>query len=154
LSKVSYFIFFFLKQGNLLQKKLVSTNIDQLAKSNSQISQNYIPFSTMINSNEYMKKKLTIEPYSICSFHSQNIVFDDITINGCVYVVDCIIDEIGNYHITIIHTDESVIRCHFNSHVFTWNWPIAQTNLMKQLSYFMLYFALDCKHYLILILML
>ncbi|ETO32058.1 hypothetical protein RFI_05058, partial [Reticulomyxa filosa] len=64
---------------------VVSTNIDQLAKSNSQIYQQNIHFSMMINSNEYMKQKLTIGPYSICSFHSQNIVFVDITIDGCVY---------------------------------------------------------------------
>ncbi|ETN98861.1 hypothetical protein RFI_38626, partial [Reticulomyxa filosa] len=78
----------------------------------------------MINSDEYMKQKLIIGPYSICSLHSKNIIFDDITIDGCVYVVDCIIDGIGNY--------KSVIRCHFNSHIFTYTWPIDTNKLMKE----------------------
>ncbi|ETO22987.1 hypothetical protein RFI_14200, partial [Reticulomyxa filosa] len=71
----------------------------------------------MINSIQYMKKKLIIVPYSVCSFHSKNITFDNITINGCVYVIGCTIDGIGKCHITqqLIHTDKSVVHYHFKS---------------------------------------
>ncbi|ETO33387.1 hypothetical protein RFI_03719 [Reticulomyxa filosa] len=112
---------------------VIAINIDQLAKSNNQLSQQNISFSMMINSNQYMKKKLIIGQYSICSFHSKNIIFDNITIDGCVYVVDCIIDTIGNCDITqqLIHTNDSVIRCHFNSPVFTCLWPIDTSKLMQ-----------------------
>ncbi|ETO03598.1 hypothetical protein RFI_33804 [Reticulomyxa filosa] len=36
---------------------VIATNIDQLAKSNHQLSQYNVPFSMMINSDQYMKKK-------------------------------------------------------------------------------------------------
>ncbi|ETO22057.1 hypothetical protein RFI_15146 [Reticulomyxa filosa] len=114
---------------------VVATNIEQLAKSNSngQLSQKNIPFSMMIDSSQYMKKKLILESYSISSFHSKIITFDNITIDGSVYAVDCIIDGFGNCHITqqLIPTNTSVIRCHFRSHVFTCPWPIDIENLME-----------------------
>ncbi|ETO09930.1 hypothetical protein RFI_27447, partial [Reticulomyxa filosa] len=92
---------------------VVATNIEQLIKSNDKLyQQQNIPFSMMINSNEYMKKKLIIGPYSVSSFYSKNITFDNIIIDGSVYVVDCIIDGFGNCHITqqLITTNQSIIR--------------------------------------------
>ncbi|ETO27197.1 hypothetical protein RFI_09935 [Reticulomyxa filosa] len=112
---------------------VVATNIDQLAKPNDKLFWQDIPFTMMINSNEYMKKKITIGEYSICSFHSKKIKLDDITIDGCVYAVDCVIDGIGNCHITqqLIHTGKSVIRYRFNSQVITCNWPIDPCKLIE-----------------------
>ncbi|ETO09041.1 hypothetical protein RFI_28345 [Reticulomyxa filosa] len=112
---------------------VVATNIDQLAKSNYQLPQHDVPFSLMINSNQYMKKKLIFGSYSVSSFHSKIVVFDNITIDGCIYAVDCIIDGFGNCHITqqLIPTNPSVIRCRFRSNVFTCPWPIDIDNLME-----------------------
>ncbi|ETO00680.1 hypothetical protein RFI_36760, partial [Reticulomyxa filosa] len=110
-----------------------ATNIDQLAKSNHQLPQYNVPFSMMINSNQYMKKKLIFGSYSVSSFHSKKIIFDNITIDGCVYAVDCIIDGFGNCYITqqLIPTNSSVIRYRFLSHVFTCPWPINIENVME-----------------------
>ncbi|ETO11705.1 hypothetical protein RFI_25669, partial [Reticulomyxa filosa] len=112
---------------------VVATNLDKLEKSNHRLSQDNIPFSMMINSNQYMKQKLIIGPYAISSFYSKNITFDNITIDGSVYVVDCTIDGFGNCHITqqLIPTNQSIIRYHFRSHVFTCPWPIDIKNLTK-----------------------
>ncbi|ETO03193.1 hypothetical protein RFI_34217, partial [Reticulomyxa filosa] len=90
-------------------------------------------FSMMINSKEYMKKKLIIGKYSICLFNSNKITFDNITIDGCVYVIDCIIYGIGNCNITqqLIHTNKSVIQCSFHSPFFNCSWPININQLMK-----------------------
>ncbi|ETO00467.1 hypothetical protein RFI_36977, partial [Reticulomyxa filosa] len=104
-------------------------NIEQLAKSNNKLYQiNNIPFSMVITSNKYMKKKLIIGQYSISLFHSKNIIFD-----GCVYVVNCIMNGFGNYHIIqqLISTNLSIICCHFRFHVFTCSWPIDIKNIME-----------------------
>ncbi|ETO35027.1 hypothetical protein RFI_02048, partial [Reticulomyxa filosa] len=112
---------------------VVSTNIDQLAEHNDKKFWQNVPFTMMINSNRHMKTRLISGRYSICAFHSKNIIFDNVTIDGCVYAVDCIIDGIVNCHITqqLIHTDRSLIRCHFNAPVFTCSWPIDAKHLMK-----------------------
>ncbi|ETO10615.1 hypothetical protein RFI_26762, partial [Reticulomyxa filosa] len=113
---------------------VVAKNLDELAKSSNQIyQQQNIPFSMMINSNKYMKKKLIIGQYSICSFHSKKITFDNITIDGCVYAIDCVIDGIGKNFITqqLIFTKKSVIRCRFSPPVFACSWPIDPKKLMK-----------------------
>ncbi|ETO06126.1 hypothetical protein RFI_31270 [Reticulomyxa filosa] len=112
---------------------VIATNIEQLAKPNYQLSQKNIPFSMMINSSQYMKKKLIIGSYSVSSFHSKKVIFDNIIIDGCVYAIDCIIDGFGNCHITqqLIYTNKSVIRCQFYSHVFTCPWPIDIENVME-----------------------
>ncbi|ETO34705.1 hypothetical protein RFI_02385 [Reticulomyxa filosa] len=89
---------------------VVATNINQLSKLNHQLPQYDVPFSMMIKSNQYMKKRLIFGVYSVSSFHSKKIIFDNITIDGCVYAVDCIIDGFGNYHITqqFIFTNPSI----------------------------------------------
>ncbi|ETO10332.1 hypothetical protein RFI_27043 [Reticulomyxa filosa] len=112
---------------------VVATNIDQFARPNDKWFWQEIPFTMMINSIEYMKKKIIIGPYSVYSFHSKKIIFDDITIDGCVYVVDSIIDGFGNCHITqqLVHTDSSVISCDFYSPVLTCSWPIHTGNVME-----------------------
>ncbi|ETO36336.1 hypothetical protein RFI_00725 [Reticulomyxa filosa] len=98
---------------------IVSINLDQFAKSNDQKNFQDIHFSMMINSKQYMKKKI-ISPYTVYSFHSKNIKFDNITIDGCVYVIDCMIDGIGHFHITqhLIHTKKSVINYTFKQPIF------------------------------------
>ncbi|ETO35921.1 hypothetical protein RFI_01140 [Reticulomyxa filosa] len=80
-----------------------------------------------------MKKILIFGSYSVSSFYSNKVIFDNITISGCVYAVDCIIDGFGNCHITqqLIPTKQSVIRCRFRFHVFTCPWPIDIENLME-----------------------
>ncbi|ETN97801.1 hypothetical protein RFI_39725, partial [Reticulomyxa filosa] len=112
---------------------VISTNIDQFAKSNNKKFWQEVPFSMMINSKEYLKQKIIIGKYSICLFCSKKITFDDITIDGCVYVVDCVIRGIGNCYITqqLIHTNKSVIQCSFHSPVFTCSWPINTKQLMR-----------------------
>ncbi|ETO12887.1 hypothetical protein RFI_24490 [Reticulomyxa filosa] len=111
---------------------IVSTNLDQFAKPNNKLFFQDVPFTMMINSNQYMKKKKVIPPYTIYSFHSKNIIFDNITINGCVYAVDCIIDGTDDCHITqyLIHTKQSVIRYTFKKPVFTVPLPIDMSNLL------------------------
>ncbi|ETO00303.1 hypothetical protein RFI_37145, partial [Reticulomyxa filosa] len=52
---------------------------------NYQLPEYDVPFSIMINSNQYMKNKLIFGSYSVSSFHSKKIIFDNITIDGCVY---------------------------------------------------------------------
>ncbi|ETN97802.1 hypothetical protein RFI_39724, partial [Reticulomyxa filosa] len=97
---------------------VISTNIDQFAKSNNK---------------KFWQEKIIIGKYSICLFCSKKITFDDITIDGCVYVVDCVIRGIGNCYITqqLIHTNKSVIQCSFHSPVFTCSWPINTKQLMR-----------------------
>ncbi|ETO24715.1 MEK1 interacting protein 1 [Reticulomyxa filosa] len=94
---------------------VVATNIDQLAKANKQQqSQKDVVFffTMMINSAQYMKNKLVISPYTVYLFHSNVITFDDITIDGCVYVIDCRVNGIENCHITqqVIYTEEACFR--------------------------------------------
>ncbi|ETO33322.1 hypothetical protein RFI_03784, partial [Reticulomyxa filosa] len=87
---------------------VVATNIDQLAKSSHRLSQQQnIIFSMMINSSQYMKKNLTIGSYSVSSFHSRNIIFDNVIIDGCVYAVDCIIDGLQTLHDSHIDVADS-----------------------------------------------
>ncbi|ETO33389.1 hypothetical protein RFI_03718, partial [Reticulomyxa filosa] len=104
-----------------------------VAKSNEQLSPRNMPFSMMITSLKHMKKISTFGQYSIYSFFSKKIIFDNITIDGCIYAIDCIIDAIGNCDITqqLIHTNNSVIRCNFNYPVFTYSWPIDTEELME-----------------------
>ncbi|ETO01764.1 hypothetical protein RFI_35675, partial [Reticulomyxa filosa] len=112
---------------------IVSTNLDEFAKSNDRWFFQGIDFSMMINSNKYMKEKKVISPYVVYSFHSKNITFNNITIDGCVYVIDCIIDGIGHFHITqhLIHTKKSVINYHFKQPIFTVSWPIDADEIFK-----------------------
>ncbi|ETO13913.1 hypothetical protein RFI_23453 [Reticulomyxa filosa] len=94
-----------------------------------------VPFSMMINSNQFMKNKIIISPYFIYSFHSKNIIFDDIIIDGCVYAVDCVINGIGNCRITqhLIHTKKSIINFPFVSLIPIGPGPIDANNF-KQLG--------------------
>ncbi|ETO32440.1 hypothetical protein RFI_04677, partial [Reticulomyxa filosa] len=112
---------------------VVSTNLDQLARPNGRWFFQNIPFTMMINSDKYMKEKKVIPPYVVYSFHSKNITFDNVTIDGCVYVIDCVINGSGHFHITqhLIHTSQSVIRYNFQRHVFTVSLPIDSNKLMK-----------------------
>ncbi|ETN98303.1 hypothetical protein RFI_39207, partial [Reticulomyxa filosa] len=111
---------------------VVASNLDQMAKLNSQQSHEDTYFTMMINSDQYMKKQIVIEPYKICSFHSKSTTLDNITIDGCVYIVDCTIYGIGNCHVTqyLIHTEQSVINYNFDSSLCTTLWPIDTNNLM------------------------
>ncbi|ETO00104.1 hypothetical protein RFI_37355, partial [Reticulomyxa filosa] len=110
---------------------VVASNLDQMA--NNQQSHEDTYFIMMLNSDQYMKKQIVIEPYKICSFHSKSITFDNITIDGCVYVVDCTIYGIENCHITryLIHTEQSVINYNFDSSLCTALWPIDTNHLVN-----------------------
>ncbi|ETO34317.1 hypothetical protein RFI_02778, partial [Reticulomyxa filosa] len=112
---------------------IVSTSLDQLARPNDRWFFQNIPFTMMINSHKYMKEKKVISPYVVYSFHSENITFDNVTIDGCVYVIDCVINGIGHFHITqhLIHTRQSVIHYTFQQHVFTVLLPIDSNKFMK-----------------------
>ncbi|ETO23588.1 hypothetical protein RFI_13592 [Reticulomyxa filosa] len=58
-----------------------------------------ISFTEMINSNKYLKEKKEFPQYNIYLFRSSRITFDNIIIDGCVYVANCAIDAIGYFHI-------------------------------------------------------
>ncbi|ETO07888.1 hypothetical protein RFI_29501 [Reticulomyxa filosa] len=98
---------------------VVATNIDQLEKPNDGQFEQDIPFTMMINSSEYMKDKIEILPYTVYSFHSETIVFDNVTIDGCVYVIDCVLNGIGECHVThfLVQTAQSAINYEFNPYV-------------------------------------
>ncbi|ETO33459.1 hypothetical protein RFI_03648 [Reticulomyxa filosa] len=117
------------KQGIVV----VAKNDNELGKSNEQLSLQNMPF------------QLTLGQYSI---YSKKIIFDNITIDGCIYVVDCIIDAIGNCDITqqLIHTNDSVIRCHLNSSVFTSLLNEFNSNKAIKLFRFVLYVRLQTLH--------
>ncbi|ETO06037.1 hypothetical protein RFI_31359, partial [Reticulomyxa filosa] len=112
---------------------VVSINLDQLARPNDRWFFQNIPFTMMINSHKYMKEKKVIPPYTVYSFHSKNITFDNIIIDGCVYAIDCVINGIGHFHITqyLIHTRKSVICYTFQQPVFTVSWPIDLNKFME-----------------------
>ncbi|ETO36139.1 hypothetical protein RFI_00922 [Reticulomyxa filosa] len=105
---------------------VVTVNLDAVAKSNDRRFWQDVPFTMMINSTQYMKKKIVVSPYTVYLFHSKSVIFDNITIDGYVYVIDCTINGIGDCHITqqLIHTKQSIIRYTFKQLSCTDCWPM------------------------------
>ncbi|ETO07141.1 hypothetical protein RFI_30251, partial [Reticulomyxa filosa] len=117
--------------GGLVQDGLggvviISTNLSQFAKPNDRWFFQDIPFTKMINSNKYLKEKKECPPYTIYLFRSNRFIFDNITIDGCVYVANCVIDVIGHFHITqyLIRSKQTCIRYAFQQYISTIRTPI------------------------------
>ncbi|ETO04601.1 hypothetical protein RFI_32795 [Reticulomyxa filosa] len=115
---------------------IVSTDLSQFAKPNDRWFFQDIPFTKMINSNKYLKKKKEeFPPYTIYLFRSSHITFDNITIDGCVYVANCTIDAIGHFHITqyLMHDTQSHIHCTFRHYVLTVMAPINMAKFVQRI---------------------
>ncbi|ETO33887.1 hypothetical protein RFI_03209, partial [Reticulomyxa filosa] len=115
---------------------IVSTSFNQFARPNDRWFFQHVPFTMMINQDKYIRNKREVPPYVVYAFCSENITFDNVIIDGCVYVVDCVIDGTDYVHITkhIFHTRKSVIRYNFQPPVFTVLWPIDFNSLFQSVN--------------------